>query len=432
MTDVNPNGAQQHDASAINSSRTEASSTVTSPAPAASSTASGSKLATAPAAKRQLTVRELNLSLVAHAIFDAAQPPSRADVAAVTGLARATVSSLVDSLLTAHIVTEMPPTSGGAGRPAIPLMAGQRSLVGLGLEVSVDYLAVTAVDLRGEQVAQVIQEAQLADSQPLPVLRDLGLLARQVVDSVTQRGMRVVGGRLAVPGLVDQHTGILEVAPNLGWTSVDPVAGLELPDIDIQVANEAKLAALAEYAASGTQSFLYISPEIGIGGAIVVDGTLFGGERGWNGEVGHVVVDPTGPQCRCGARGCLEQYLGRDVVLAAGGMPAGASVEDMAQAAASGDRQVLAALDGAGRALGCALADFINLVGVHTVIIGGQFAALVPWMLRRMRQELTTRVLAAPYSGVEVGASVVGPQAALVGGAREVLRHVVDNPAAYL
>ena len=414
----------------------------------------------APAAARQHTLRERNLQLVARAIFDAPVPLSRADVAGATGLTRATVSTLVDALVAARLVAELPPVAAQrAGRPGVPLAPAGRSVVGLGLEVNVDYLGVRVMDLTGAVVAQSVLEGSFHDSDPSVVLGRLGAIARDVVSGVVADGMVVAGARLAPPGLVDARTGRLEVAPNLGWSSLDPVPLLGLdalgrdplgtdrpapcgrPQVTVEVANEAKLAALAELAGDVPPSFLYVSGDVGIGAAIVVDRRLFLGERGWTGEIGHVVVDPAGPRCSCGAYGCLEQYAGKEAVLRAAGLAMDASVAALldalrldavgtdAGADADGPR---AAIRRAGRALGSALADFVNLVGVDTVVLGGLFTDLLPWLRDDVVAVLSERVLAAPFAELDVRGAGAGDHAALSGGAREVLREVLAHPAAWV
>lgn len=389
-------------------------------------------------ASRQHTLRERNLRLVARAIYDAAAgppdavPPSRADVAAATGLTRATVSTLVDHLVAARLVAELPPAAAQrAGRPAVPLVPAARTVVGLGLEVNVDHLGVRALDLSGQTVADAVEQGTFHDSEPATLLGRLGALAAGVVDAVEGEGMRVAGARLALPGLVDARTGELEVAPNLGWSSLDPVPLLGLGDLPVRVANEAKLAALAELAGEVPDSFLYVSGDVGIGAGIVVDRGLFLAERGWNGEVGHVVVDPAGPRCTCGAHGCLEQYAGKEAVLRAAGLPVDAPLRALVATLEADDDGARDALHRAGRALGSALADFVNLTGVSTVVLGGVYAELEPWLHDDVTAVLRERVLAAPFAEPDVRAARAGQHAALSGGAREVLREVVADPAAW-
>ncbi|WP_307816114.1 ROK family transcriptional regulator [Myceligenerans indicum] len=416
-------------------------------------------MTTTTAASRQHTLRERNLRLVARAVFEAPEPPSRADIAAATGLTRATVSTLVDQLVGARLLRELPAVADGrAGRPAVPLVPEGRSMLGLGLEVNVDYLGARAIDLTGATVAERVVPGTFHDSEPAEVLGALGRIARDITRDTHDAGMRLAGARLALPGLVDARAGVLDVAPNLGWSSVEPVPLLALDGLPVEIANEAKLAALAELGGPGfvsadaavPDSFLYVSGDVGIGAAIVVGRELFLGERGWNGEVGHVVVDPAGPRCSCGARGCLEQFAGKEALAGAAGLPADAPLTDLlallgprhtrpvkplddgsgrppaAQAAAD------AAVRRAGQALGSALADFVNLVDVHTVVLGGIYTDLLPWLRPEVEGVLAERVLAAPFVDLEVRAARAGAQAALTGGAREVLRGVLGDPAAWV
>ncbi|MDR7383846.1 ROK family transcriptional regulator [Promicromonospora iranensis] len=396
---------------------------------------------TGPGAARQHTLRERNLELVARAVYEVPEPLSRAGVAAATGLARATVSTLVDQLVAAGLVRELPAVTGGrAGRPAVPLVPAPRSVVGLGLEVNVDYLGARVLDLTGEVVSEQVVPGALHDSDPTVVLGRLGALAREVSDGVAASGMTVAGARLALPGLVDPRTGLLEVAPNLGWSSLDPVPLLGLGDLGVRIANEAKLAALAELAGgsdvAAPDSFIFVSGDVGIGAAIVVDRALFLGERGWNGEIGHVVVDPAGPRCSCGAFGCLEQYAGKEAMMRAAGLPLDSALSALiTRLTEAGDAGRPA--DGrrtlpAGRALGSALADFVNLLDVSTIVLGGAYTELLPWLRADVEEVLADRVLSAPFVDLDVRAAQAGPHAALTGGAREVLQAVLADPAAWV
>ena len=374
-------------------------------------------------------MRERNLELVARAVFEAPEPLSRADVATSTGLARATVSTLVDRLVAGGLLAELAPVSAQrAGRPAVPLVPAARSVVGIGLEVNVDYIGASVMDLTGDIVDERVEPGSFHDSDPAQVLPRVGALARELAQAAGADGMRVAGARLALPGLVDARTGLLQVAPNLGWSTLDPgpLLGLDMP---VEVANEAKLAALAELTGDVAPSFLYVSADVGIGGAVVVKGQLFLGERGWNGEIGHVRVDPAGPRCGCGSFGCLEQYAGKEAVNRAAGLPPESPVEALVRALEARDPAALAAMQRASAALGSALADFVNLIDVGSIVLGGAYTTLLPWMRDDVESLLADRVLSAPFAPIELRAAAAGPYAAMAGGAREVLRDVLASPA---
>lgn len=398
-------------------------------------------------AVRQGSLRELNLAVVLRRIATADRPPSRAEIAAETGLTRATVSAVVDDLIGGRLVAEADPAPRtGAGRPARGLVLAGNGPAGLGLEVNVDYLAACVVDLAGTVRHHVVRRADLRPVSPADALARLAALAVDARAAAARQGLTLAGAALAVPGLVDAG-GLVRLAPNLGWRDVDVpalLAGHRLTEpVDgvppLVVENEANLAALGELHAGppGSASFLHISGEIGIGAGIVLDGRLYRGARGWSGEIGHIPVHPEGRPCRCGGRGCLERYAGQEVVLAAAGLagadlPADTAATRLSELAAAGDPATRTALADAGTALGVAVAGVVNLLDLDTVVLGGGYAPLAPWLRPPVVAELSRRVLTAAWSPVTVRPAALGARSAAVGGAASVVRRIVDRPVGWL
>jgi predicted NBD/HSP70 family sugar kinase len=349
-------------------------------------------------------------------------------VASATGLTRATVSALVDDLVTGALLTEVEPAPrSGAGRPAIGLTLAVDGPAGLGLEINVDYRAACVVDLTGAVRHRLIEPGDQRLTDPAAAIGALDRLAARARSLAEADALTVAGAALAVPGLV-AAPGVVRVAPNLGWKDV--VLPGRLGDLPVTVDNEANLAALGELGAGDPpRDFLYISGEIGIGAGIVLDGALYRGTQGWSGEIGHVPIDPDGPRCRCGAHGCLEQYAGQEAVLRAAGVPA---VPALAAAAAAAEPAALRALTAAGSALGTAIATVVNLLDVRTVVLGGSYAALLPWLREPITAETDRRVLTAAWSPVRLHAATLGPDAAMRGAAGSVVRRLLDDPAAWL
>lgn len=385
----------------------------------------------------QGSLREFNLGLVLGCILDSPKPVSRADIAIVTGLARATVSALVDLLIAAEMVAELDPVfTKRAGRPAVPLVPASRTMAGVGLEVNIDYFGVRAVDLAGNVVVEQIVTGNFRQTDPAQVLGHLSLVAGEVFESLDKQGIRIVGSCLALPGLVDREAGPLRLAPNLGWRDADLTGLLDHPIFDelgVLLANEANLAARAEGRAlkRDEPSFLYVSGEVGIGGALVHEGKVFVGEHGWSGELGHTLIDPRGPDCPCGAQGCLEQYAGKDAMFASAGLDRDRPIDDLIAAAHAGEQRALDALDRGGHALGIALSNFVNLTDVNTVILGGIYDPLIDLLQEPIERELRRRVLSNPWSTVRVHRATAGPQAAMTGAALAVLGMVVSDPSAW-
>ncbi|MFE2265102.1 ROK family protein [Streptomyces griseosporeus] len=377
----------------------------------------------------QQGMRRRNLARVMHTV-SAEGPLSRAAVASRIGLTRAAVSTLVDELIRTGLLEELgPERPGRVGRPGSALAVSGHGPAGIGAEIGVDHLAVCAVDLRGEVRARAIRHGTNRGRSPEPVAAELTDLVRQVVAEAEPEGLWPAGLAVAVPGLVARDARTVVRAPNLDWHDTD--LGALLPaDLPLIVDNEANFGGLAElWLGEGTpRDFLHVSAEIGIGAAVVVDGQLLRGTRGFAGELGHVPVRPDGPECACGGRGCLEQYAGEEAVLRAAGLD---SAEDrvavLADHAAEGDETVRQALREAGEALGIALTGAVNLLDPESVVLGGALAGVGPWLLPSLRAELARRT-AGPACPVSV--SRLGSEGPLLGAAHAVVRGVLDDPAA--
>ncbi|HJP74267.1 MAG TPA: ROK family transcriptional regulator [Pseudonocardiaceae bacterium] len=388
------------------------------------------------------TVRRHNTGLVLGAIAEAA-PVSRASVAARTGLTKATVSSVVEAMITAELVAETGQEQrSGRGRRGTELTLSPRGPHGLGVEIGVDYLATCLVDLTGEVRKRRIRGGDNRDRSVTSVLGRLATLIRTALADAAALGVPVGGLGLAVPGLVEPAAGLLRTAPNLGWREVDLDAELrtrvDLGDRPLLLGNEANFAALAElWSADDLPDFICVSGEIGIGAGIIIGGDLFEGGRGFSGEIGHLAINPTGPRCSCGARGCLEQLASVESILRAVGLwSAGAvdpaSVEALLDRLRAAHPTTLRAVTEAGHWLGTALAGVVNLLDVPTIILGGRYATLEPWLAEPITAELTTRVLGATWHPVRLLASTVGPYAAVRGAATAVVRAIRTDPASFV
>ncbi|MCG5217558.1 ROK family transcriptional regulator [Streptosporangium sp. KLBMP 9127] len=386
---------------------------------------------------RHDSMRARNLALVLGEVSRGG-PLTRAALAEATGLTKTTVSKLVGDLLDARMVTEAAAVRDGErGRPGVAVSLSGDHLGALGLEINVDYLSVCVMDLTRSVRLRRTQAVDNRYSISTDVARKLRKLALEAVD---EAGLTIGGAVLAVPGPVDPARGLLHGAPNLGWRDIRPAELLDLP-VPVAVDNEANLAALGElWFGSGAPDFLYVSGEIGIGAGLVFGGALFRGTRGFAGELGHVVVDPGGPPCRCGGQGCLERYAGQDALLQAAGLlpfgtdaePVGgrgpAGIATLVERLRAGDGRALDACEQAGRALGVALISAVNLLDPGTIVLGGVFAPLFPWLSGPAARSLSRIGHAAPRLEV----SAVGPDAASLGAAAQVIEQMIANPATHL
>jgi glucokinase len=257
-----------------------------------------------------------------------------------------------------------------------------------------------------------------------PILQAVrGLGARMAAD-------RLVAAGLGTPGFVDIETGMLTGSENIPGMQETPIfrllsEGLGVPAFVDNDANCAAAGELAFGAGSRFSSFLLATVGTGIGGGLVLGGRLWRGARGFAGEIGHMCLDPLGPWCPCGARGCLEQYaagpaivrLYRSKVGQRGPAASLDAPEEVARLAAAGDRMALAAFDEAGAALAQAFGSILNLLNLDACLVGGGVAAAGEILLEPLRRHLPDFVYPLVGQRVTVVPAALGNDAGLLGAA---------------
>ena len=382
-------------------------------------------------------VRATNLAVVLRHLRIHA-PCSRADIAATTGLNKATVSSLVTDLIDRRLVREVGMTENRIGRPAMMLVMDGSPYAAVGLEINTDYLTAVALDLAGERLLSWRRAVIGSPGQPGQAIASLAALARRAVAKLEREDRRVLGLTVAVPGLVDPD-GVVELAAGLGWQRVDLrkslTAALGEPPYPLLVENDANLAVLAEQRLgdqTGTADLVYLTGGASISAGIISDFRLLRGSRGFAGEFGHLPLDPAGPLCGCGRRGCLEAFAGLGAVIrralpdvgietALSPSEFGPHVDEIHRLAKAGDDQVLSALEETGRHLGHGISILANLINPACVALGGYFTVLAPWLIPSASEELAARSVAADSGGTRIVASALDSSAAAAGGATRVL-----------
>lgn len=380
-------------------------------------------------------VRAANLAVVLRQIR-ASAPCSRADIAAATGLNKGTVSSLVTELIERRMLRETGLVEHRIGRPATMLVVDGSSSAAIGVAVDADHLSVQAVDLAGEGVLSWRRAFPGLSVTPSRANASILSLVRKAIARIEGDGRQVLGITVGVPGLVDTE-GVVISAPHLGWRDVDLRAflasGLEPTTFPLIVENSATLVALAEYrfgGHTGAANLIALSGAMDVGAGIISDGRPLRGADGYAGEISHLLIDPDGPHCPCGRRGCLEAVAGIPALIRQldPQQDGDRQVTDfepevarIVQRATSGDEVTLRVLERAGTSLGQAVSVLANVLNPEVVVLGGYYVPLAPWLLTAARAELLTRTVAPPGEGCELVASRLGHGAAALGGSARIL-----------
>jgi predicted NBD/HSP70 family sugar kinase len=387
-------------------------------------------------------IRRNNLEVIARHLSVAGRA-RKASIAAETGLTGPTVARLVAELTDLGLVRAAGGAeSSGVGRPSPLVEIDGSGLLAVGCEVNVHRMNVLVCDLGGRVRARAEQAIHAGDIPPATATRWLAGLCHQAVEQVASENVAptIVSVAAAVPGLVDTSTGTVLNAPNLHWRGYRLAEQLRLSldwdEVPVTVGNDANFAVLAEFwtgASAGTRNMVYVTGDVGIGGGILIDGRLLQSARGQAGEVGHVTLDPMGPRCECGRRGCWEALIGQGALqrTLGSGPPsttAASFADQVAERAAAADSNVLAALADIGRWVGIGVANLVNVLGSDTVILGGYFARIREWVLPTAREALNERLmLEQPLDGL-LATSTLGFDAASAGAALSILDGVLANP----
>ena len=309
------------------------------------------------------------------------EPMSRADLARQSGLQRSTVSSIVDQLIREKWVTE------GASRNA------QRGRRPRNLHLNVERAGILGVELRPDETtvgfagldAHFIAKRRFATgNDPEQFVRELAQVSQELRRAHPRMACEGMG--VSLPGRVDAD-GRFIFAPNLAWPAV-PIrqmieAAVRLP---ANVENAANACALAELwfgdHPEHLRHIVAVTVAEGLGVGLLLNGQLVHGAGSMAGEFGHRVVDPQGPPCRCGRRGCWERYASNSAAVArylqATGAPASEHVtfEELCRRAAAGDKAAEDALDATARALGDGLADLMTGLAPEVIVIIGEVTAI--------------------------------------------------------
>lgn len=362
-------------------------------------------------------------------------PASRAELSARTGLAKATVGTIVAALEAAGAVRAdagEPARGGARGRPGRPVALRGDRFVGLGLEVNVDYVAAVVLDLAGGVLRH--ETRPVRDADPVAALVDLAAGTRAEVAAL---GRTPVGAVVAVPGLVRADDTTVAFAPNVdvaGDVVADRVGAALGADVPVRVSNDADCAAYAEAhhgAATDTDSLLYLTGTVGIGAGIVEDGRLVRGSTGFAGEVGHMPIGDPAERCGCGRHGCWETAIGLHAMARAVGVAELATPLATAEAVAERARDDAAVRDrlaGLGDDVGRGLAVLTAVLDPAVIVLGGYFVPLGDLVLEPARRTLTAQVV-GPREGPELRVGTLGIEAAALGAAERAFADVFSGDA---
>lgn len=299
---------------------------------------------------------------------------------------------------------------------------------------------LVGVDLGGTLIRAALATGPATHATPVRRATPHGVGPEGLLDAVAEAVREASGAEppegvaIGIPGPLDPAAGHVYAAPNLdGWVDVPAQRLLEeRVGCPVAIRNDAHLAGFAEWTAgagAGTRHMVFITASTGVGGALILDGELVAGVAGTAGELGHTIVDPDGPPCHQGHRGCLEGKASGTAIaarahqlLAAGEASSLASLPPervdaraVADAAEAGDALAVRLYRDAGHTLGHAVGGLINALSPEAVVIGGGLINAGELLFGPLREAVPDIAFAAPRSRCRILPAALGTDAGLVG-----------------
>jgi predicted NBD/HSP70 family sugar kinase len=349
---------------------------------------------------------------------------TQADLARASGLSPATVSSIAHELRDEEWVVDEQPGRARGRALALSRDAG----LAAGIAFGHSHVRVAIADLAHTILAETSEPLDTdRGSAGEGIALGASLLRRLIAENEIDTRL-LAGVGMALPGPLRRDTGELGDSAILpGWIASRPSELMrdEL-GLDVSVENDANLAALAEIvwgAGRGASDLLYVKVSTGVGGGLILGGRLYHGNAGTAGEIGHTIIDETGPICRCGSRGCLETFAGSEAILEPLRRRHGPdlTIRQVIAMAENGDAGCRRVIADAGSAVGRSVATACNLLAPERVVIGGDLARAGDLLLHPVRAAVDRATIGAVRE-IPVTTGTLGERADVLGAVALVLR----------
>jgi N-acetylglucosamine repressor len=358
-----------------------------------------------------------NRDLILKTVFEA-ETVSRAEIARITRLTRPTVSDLISGLLAEGLVEEVGVGSSIGGKSPILLSLVKDSRYMISLNLAQEQFCGAVVNLRGD--VKAMESIPVSGQDGEQALK----LVYEILDRLTRMNWKpLVGIGVGTPGLINTREGLVVNAVNLDWQNL-PLAKL-LEDryhLPTHIMNDSQAAAIGEYVYGGgvkaDENLVVINVKQGIGAGILINGRLFQGDGGGAGEIGHVVVQENGLQCRCGKRGCLETLAGVRAVIQRSQMLApdfpesslakhadAITLDGVVDAFAANDPLAKQVVMDAAHYLGLSIASLVSTLNIRKFVLTGDMTRFGQRWLDAVRESTTRATLSklAEDTNIDIG-----------------------------
>mgnify|MGYP001004912252 CR=1 FL=1 len=377
-------------------------------------------------------IRSINRSILLNVIKTKGEV-SRVALAHMTGLSAATVTTITGQLIQEGLVFEKATGDSTGGRPPIMLALNPRGGFVIGIKL-MEGMAIGAItDLNASILAK--DAIELPDTQVNTSVETLVSLVNRLVQQGGIKKKQLMGVGIGLAGVVDFAQGIVKQNPIFGWKNVNLREHLEARmRVPIYIDNDVNTLTLGEKwlePGKPEDNFLVITLGRGIGMGIVINGQIYRGKGGGAGEFGHIMVDPNGPKCDCGRRGCLETMLSDRALVAEARQLVSADVnnlDDLIARMKTGDQKAALIFTKAGQLLGHQIANLVNLFDPKLIIISGEGIRMGDVFFSAMRTTFEEGVMLGLAEDTEIRVNSWGDDIWALGAASLVIAEIFVSP----
>ena len=384
-------------------------------------------------------IKHYNESVVLEAIR-VGDGVSRVEIADRSGLTAQTVSNIVRRLLDLGLVEEFGHSSSGSGRRRVRLRINPSARHGIGVQVDGGETSFVIIDMTG-RVIERTRHPTNATRGPDAIIDQIAASVAELITKVDVDPETILGLGVACPGPLDHQRGVVFNPPNLpGWHEVSLADALnEKTGYPVIVDNDATAAAIGERwagGARGVHNFAFVYMGVGVGAGIFLEDHIYRGSTTNAGEFGHLIIDPEGPECFCGSRGCVEAYCAPRAVVTAVARrleegeistafvtgPEAIDFEMVGRAALDGDELSLQEIERSAHLLAYGVVGLVNMLDIELVVLGGKAFRNAGELYRKTIGEVVgQRVIGRERRSIRVELSTAGEDAGAVGAASLLL-----------
>jgi len=380
-------------------------------------------------------MKQLNISMVLELIRKQG-PISRSEIAELTKLTPATISNISKELLNIDFIKETSLGESTGGRPPVMLELNPEAAFVIGINLGPGNIEGVITNIEGKIIRKTVVKLGRVEAQV--VVDTIKAIIKEIISDVAIPKEKIIGIGMAVHGIVNSQTGVSEYAPFYDWKHLPLKEMIEKEfDIPVLIDNDVNAMALAESwfgIAKSIPNFVTIFVGNGVGSGVIIQNSTYYGVSYSAGEVGHIVVENNGPLCSCGNHGCLEslicdtsmlakyQKLVKDGKIKEEQNINSLTISNVYKSAKDGNIEAVHLVEEAGKYLGIAIANLVNILNPTLVVIAGEITQASDLLIKEVKATVNRFALKTIAENTIIMPSALENNAASLGAVSLILK----------